>query len=300
MTFSASANPILYEKATPVFIDSDRETWNMCPIALEKALNEYQNQKRLPKAVIVVNLYGQSADYDSILEVCDHYNVPVIEDAAESLGATYKGKQTGNFGVMSILSFNGNKIITTSGGGILLSNNEEYIKRARFLATQARDNALHYEHSELGYNYRMSNILAAIGRGQLLILDDHIKATRKIYKRYCEALAGIDGVAFMPEANYGRPTMWLTTLTIDQDVTGVNRNQIIEALEKENIESRPVWKPVHLQPLYKDSAYYTAIEGVSISDRLFKDGLCLPSGSELTGQDQDRIISIIVDCLKVV
>jgi len=300
LTFAASANPILYEKAKPVFIDSDRETWNMCPIALEKALNEYKKRNQLPKAVIVVNLYGQSADYDRILEVCDHYNVPVIEDAAESLGATYKGKQTGNFGVMSILSFNGNKIITTSGGGMLLSNNEEYIKRARFLATQARDEALHYEHSQLGFNYRMSNVLAAIGRGQLLVLDERVSAKRKVFQRYFDALSDIDGIEFMPEAIFGVSNRWLTVMTVDSEKTGVDRTQIIKILEGHNIESRPVWKPMHLQPLYKDYDYFTAEPGISISDRLFEQGICLPSGSDLTEQEQDRIISIIVDCLKVV
>ena len=300
LTFAASANPILYEKAIPVFIDSDKETWNMCPVALEKALSQAKNHSRLPKAVIVVNLYGQSADYDKILSICDEYNVPVIEDAAESLGATYKSKQTGNFGQLSIFSFNGNKIITTSGGGMLMSNNEEMIDKARFWATQARDKALHYEHSELGYNYRMSNILAAIGRGQLLVLDERVSAKRKVFQRYFDALSDIDGIEFMPEAIFGVSNRWLTVMTVDSEKTGVDRTQIIKILEEHNIESRPVWKPMHLQPLYKDYDYFTAEPGISISDRLFEQGICLPSGSDLTEQEQDRIISIIVDCLKVV
>jgi len=295
LTFSASANPILYEKAVPVFIDSDRETWNMCPIALEKAMEIYRKKNNLPKAVIVVNLYGQSADYDNILAICDAYNIPVIEDAAESLGATYKDKQSGNFGVMSILSFNGNKIITTSGGGMLLSNNEDYIKQARFLATQARDSALHYEHSQLGFNYRMSNVLAAIGRGQLKVLDDRVASKRKVFERYYRAFSGIEGIEFMPEANYGKSNRWLTVITINPAKTGIDRTRLIKILEENNIESRPVWKPMHLQPLYKGFEYFTREEGISISDQLFIQGLCLPSGSNLSENDQDRIITIIND-----
>jgi len=295
LTFAASANPILYEKAIPAFIDSDRETWNMCPIALEKAMEIYRKKNNLPKAVIVVNLYGQSADYDNILAICDAYNIPVIEDAAESLGATYKDKQSGNFGIMSILSFNGNKIITTSGGGMLLSNNEDYIKQARFLATQARDSALHYEHSQLGFNYRMSNVLAAIGRGQLKVLDDRVASKRKVFERYYRAFSGIEGIEFMPEANYGKSNRWLTVITINPAKTGIDRTRLIKILEENNIESRPVWKPMHLQPLYKGFEYFTREEGISISDQLFIQGLCLPSGSNLSENDQDRIITIIND-----
>ena len=295
LTFAASANPILYEKAIPAFIDSDRETWNMCPIALEKAMEIYRKKNNLPKAVIVVNLYGQSADYDNILAICDAYNIPVIEDAAESLGATYKDKQSGNFGIMSILSFNGNKIITTSGGGMLLSNNEDYIKQARFLATQARDSALHYEHSQLGFNYRMSNVLAAIGRGQLKVLDDRVASKRKVFERYYRAFSGIEGIEFMPEANYGKSNRWLTVITINPAKTGIDRTRLIKILEENNIESRPVWKPMHLQPLYKGFEYFTREEGISISDQLFIQGLCLPSGSNLSEKDQDRIITIIND-----
>ena len=295
LTFAASANPILYEKAIPAFIDSDRETWNMCPIALEKAMEIYRKKNNLPKAVIVVNLYGQSADYDNILAICDAYNIPVIEDAAESLGATYKDKQSGNFGIMSILSFNGNKIITTSGGGMLLSNNEDYIKQARFLATQARDSALHYEHSQLGFNYRMSNVLAAIGRGQLKVLDDRVASKRKVFERYYRAFSGIEGIEFMPEANYGKSNRWLTVITINPAKTGIDRTRLIKILEENDIESRPVWKPMHLQPLYKGFEYFTREEGISISDQLFIQGLCLPSGSNLSEKDLDRIITIIND-----
>jgi len=298
LTFAASANPILYEKAVPVFIDSDRETWNMCPVALEKALNEYQKRNQLPRAVIVTDLYGQSADYDRILKICNHYHVPVIEDAAESLGATYKEKQTGNFGAMSILSFNGNKIITTSGGGMLLSNNEDYIHQARFLATQARDDAHHYEHSQLGYNYRMSNVLAAIGRGQLKVLDKRVASKRRVFERYYKALYEIEGIEFMPEAACGKSNRWLTVMTIDPEKTSIDRTQLIKILEEQNIESRPVWKPMHLQPLYRNYDYYTAISGISISDELFMNGLCLPSGSNLKIEDQDRIIKILKTILE--
>jgi len=297
LTFAASANPILYEKAVPVFIDSDRESWNMSPIALEKAFNEYQHRNQLPSAVIVADLYGQSADYDPILVICNQYGVPVISDAAESLGAYYKGRHTGNFGIMSILSFNGNKIITTSGGGMLLSNNEDYIKTARFLATQARDNALHYEHSQLGYNYRMSNVLAAIGRGQLQVLDDRVHSKRKVFQRYFSVLSPVDGIDFMPEAEYGISNRWLTVMTIDPDKTNIDRTQFIKILEEYNIESRPVWKPMHLQPLYYGADYYTAVQGESISDELFSNGICLPSGSNLLPQEQDEIISIILKAL---
>ncbi|NQT27621.1 aminotransferase class I/II-fold pyridoxal phosphate-dependent enzyme [candidate division KSB1 bacterium] len=298
LTFAASASPILYEKAVPVFIDSDRETWNMCPIALERALSEYKKRNHLPKVVIVVNLYGQSADYDRILEICYCYHVPVIEDAAESLGASYKNRKSGNFGVMSVLSFNGNKIITTSGGGMLLSNNEDFIKKARFLATQARDNALHYEHSQLGFNYRLSNVLAAIGRGQLQVLDDRVRAKREVFQRYYDVLSPIEGIEFMPEAAYGISNRWLTVMTIDSEKTSIDRTQLIEILEKYNIESRPVWKPMHLQPLYRNYDYYTATPGISISDELFNNGICLPSGSDLSVTDRDRIISIIKKALK--
>ena len=293
LTFAASANVILYEKAQPIFIDSDPNTWLMDLTACEKAMKKYK-----PKALISVDLYGQSCDYDAIIDLCEKHNVLLIEDAAEALGADYKGKKCGSFGKMGILSFNGNKIITTSGGGMLVSNNEDYVKKARFLATQARESEIHYEHRELGFNYRMSNLLAAVGRGQLQVLDERIAARRKIFQRYFAALSEIDGIEFMREASYGKCTRWLTTLTVNPSITGVNRAQIIEALEKENIESRPVWKPMHLQPLYNECVYITADEE-DISGKLFENGLCLPSGSNLTEPDQTTVVNIIQRLIKM-
>lgn len=298
LTFAASANVIRYEHAIPVFIDSEPESWNMSSAALQRALADAEKQGELPKAVIVVNLYGQSANYPEIRKLCDRYGIPIIEDAAESLGATCQGKQTGSFGALGVFSFNGNKIITTSGGGMLVSNNREYIEKARFLATQAKESALHYEHNELGYNYRMSNVLAGIGRGQLQVLDQRIDARRRIFRRYYKALAGYDGIEFMPEAPYGCSTRWLTTLTIDPEVTGVHRTRIIYALEEENIEARPVWKPMHLQPLYHAFDFYPATENGNVSEMLFKQGVCLPSGSSLTPEEQDRVIAILIDTLE--
>lgn len=298
LTFAASANVIRYERANPVFIDVDPETWNMNPELLALSLRKAAMENQLPKAVIVVNLYGQSADYDPIQRVCHQYRVPIIEDAAESLGATYKGQQTGNFGDLAVFSFNGNKIITTSGGGMLISNTKDYIDDARFLSTQAKDQALHYEHSQLGYNYRMSNVLAGIGRGQLTVLNHHIEARRSIFLRYFDALSRYDGIAFMPEAPYGRSTRWLTTLTVDPEQTGSDRTELIEMLQRRDIEARPVWKPMHLQPLYKDYKFMTFENGESVSGRLFQNGLCLPSGSSLTREDQDRVINTVTECLE--
>ena len=292
LTFSASANVILYENTIPVFLDVDPDTWSLNPETLAIAIEKYH-----PKALIAVDLYGQSSDYDIILEICDNYNVAVIEDAAEALGAEYKGQKCGTFGLMGVLSFNGNKIITTSSGGMLVSNNEEYINKARFLAMQARENEIYYEHKELGYNYRMSNVLAAVGCGQLQVLDERVKAKRGIFQRYFDALAGIDGIGFMSEAPYGKCTRWLTTLTVDSSITGVNRAQIIQALEKENIEARPVWKPMHMQPLYKDYKYILQNDE-DVAGKLFEQGLCLPSGSSLSEQDQDRILDIILSLLE--
>jgi len=291
LTFSASANVILYEKAQPIFIDSDLITWAIDLAACEKAMQKYK-----PKALISVDLYGQSCDYDAITDLCEKYNVLLIEDAAEALGSDYKDKKCGSFGEMGILSFNGNKIITTSGGGMLVSNNEDYVIKARFLATQAREPDLHYEHKELGYNYRMSNLLAAVGRGQLLVLDKRVVARRKIFQRYFDALSQTAGFEFMPEAPYATSNRWLTTLTVDSKITGVNRTQIIDALEKENIEARPVWKPMHLQPLYKDCDYVT-VGSEDVSKRLFENGLCLPSGSNLSLEDQERVIDIVLNCM---
>ena len=296
LTFSASANPIIYEHATPVFIDSDETTWNMSPQALGRALKEANQRNRLPKTVIVVNLYGQSADMESICNLCSEYDIPVIEDAAESLGATYKGKHSGTLGKYGIYSFNGNKIITTSGGGMLVSNDEVAIEKARFWATQARDQARHYQHTEIGYNYRMSNVVAGIGRGQMMVLDDRVKARRKVFEQYKNSFEGLPGVAFMPEENYGKSTRWLTALTIDPDAAGITAIDIMDALAAENIESRPVWKPMHLQPVFSDYEYYPKEENESVSDKLFRNGICLPSGSNLTVEDQERVIQVITRC----
>jgi pyridoxal phosphate-dependent aminotransferase EpsN len=290
LTFIASANPILYQGAEPVFIDSEPDTWNMSPRALERAMEEAKIQRHLPKAVIVVNLYGQSAKMEEILEICNKYCVPVVEDAAESLGSTYKGKKSGTFGKFGIYSFNGNKIITTSGGGMLVSDDEEALQKARFLATQARDLAPHYQHSQVGYNYRMSNILAGIGRGQLEVLDDRVKARREIFNRYVQALGDIDGIHFMPELQGTMSNRWLTALTIDQQKLCITPMDIINALAEENIEARPVWKPLHLQPVFRNVKYYTHEDNRSISDTLFENGLCLPSGSNMTQDQQDRVI----------
>jgi pyridoxal phosphate-dependent aminotransferase EpsN len=291
LTFSASANVILYEKAQPIFVDSDPNTWVMDLAACEKAMQKYK-----PKALIAVDLYGQSCDYDAITDLCEKYNVLLIEDAAEALGADYKGKKCGSFGEMSILSFNGNKIITNSSGGMLVSNNEDYVKKARFLATQAREPELHYEHKELGYNYRMSNLLAAVGRGQLEVIDDRVTTRRSIFNRYEKALSHVDGFTFMQEADFGKSNRWLTTLTVDEKSTGISRTQIIDALEKENIESRPVWKPMHMQPLYKKCEYVRS-DNRDVSAELFENGLCLPSGSSLSEGDQGRIIDIILSLI---
>jgi pyridoxal phosphate-dependent aminotransferase EpsN len=292
LTFVASANVILYENAIPVFVDVDSKYWTIDLISLEDAIKKYK-----PKAFIAVDLYGQSCDYDAISDLCDNYQVALIEDAAEALGSEYKQQKCGSFGKMGVLSFNGNKIITTSSGGMLVSDNEDYINKAQFLSTQARESCIHYEHKELGYNYRMSNLLAAVGRGQLQSLDNYVSKRRDIYKRYYDALSFVTGVEFMQQTPYGKSNRWLTTLTIDNKKTGINRNQIIEALEKENIESRPVWKPMHLQPFYKGYEYVKAGDE-DISAKLFQNGLCLPSGSSLSEGDQDRIIDIILSLLQ--
>lgn len=296
-TFIASANPIIYQGGTPIFIDSEPESWNMSPNALKRAFADAERGGKLPKAVIVVNLYGQSADMDAIVRICKNYGVPVIEDAAESLGASYKGKASGTLGDYGIYSFNGNKIITTSGGGMLVSNDIEGLEKVRLWASQARDQAIHYQHSQIGYNYRLSNILAGIGRGQLKVLEERIKMRRIIFDRYSQALGTIPGVVFMPEASFGIPTHWLTALTIDKQVCGVSTAGIIAALAYEDIEARPVWKPLHLQPLYSKCSYYThSLE--SITDKIFESGICLPSGSNLSESDQDRVVRIILRCLQ--
>ncbi|MGG3907410.1 DegT/DnrJ/EryC1/StrS family aminotransferase [Geobacillus stearothermophilus] len=298
LTFIASANPILYQGAEPVFIDSEPDTWNMSPLALERAMEEAKREGKLPKAVIVVNLYGQSAKMDEILAICNHYQVPVVEDAAESLGSTYKGKKSGTFGKFGIYSFNGNKIITTSGGGMLVSDDVEALQKARFLATQARDPAPHYQHSQIGYNYRMSNIVAGIGRAQLEVLDERVKARRAVFDRYVQALGDIEGIQFMPELEGSMSNRWLTTLTIDRQTLGVTPMDIINALAEENIEARPVWKPLHLQPVFDGVTYYPHQEGWSVSDELFANGICLPSGSSMTVEDQNRVIDVFVKTIR--
>ena len=299
LTFIASANPISYEGAEPVFIDSEPETWNMSPLALEHALADAKREGQLPKAVIVVNLYGQNAKMDEILSVCNEYEVPVIEDAAESLGSTYKGKASGTFGKFGVYSFNGNKIITTSGGGMLVSNDVEALKKARFLATQARDPAPHYQHSQFGYNYRMSNILAGVGRAQLEVLDDRVKSRRLVFERYQHELAHIPGIQFMPELDHTRSNRWLTTLTIDEEIVGTSIASLLQSLAEENIEARPVWKPLHMQPLFKGTAYYSHSDNENVSEQLFKTGICLPSGSNMTEEDQWRVIDCVKNSLKV-
>ncbi|EJR36263.1 MULTISPECIES: aminotransferase class I/II-fold pyridoxal phosphate-dependent enzyme [Bacillus cereus group] len=297
-TFVASANPIVYLGAEPVFIDSEPETWNMSPNALAHALYEANKVGKLPKAIILVHLYGQSAKLDEILSLCNQYNVPIVEDAAESLGSTYKGKASGTFGRFGVYSFNGNKIITTSGGGMLVSNDVEALERARFLATQAKDPAPHYEHSEIGYNYRMSNILAGIGRGQLEVLEDRVRARRFIYKRYYEALSHMPGFYFMPELENTRSNRWLTTLTIDEKESGISIGKLLRTLAEENIEARPMWKPLHMQSLFKEKKYYPHSKNEDVSHSLFQSGICLPSGSNMLAEDQQRVIQSILKAVE--
>jgi dTDP-4-amino-4,6-dideoxygalactose transaminase len=287
LTFSATANPIIYLNARPVFIDSDAETWNMSPEALERAFNKYPDTR----TVIVVHLYGLSADMDRIMEICRRHNATVIEDAAESLGTDYKKSPTGTIGDYGVFSFNGNKIITASGGGMLVSDNEERISKARFWATQARDPARHYQHSELGYNYRMSNIIAGIGRGQLRVLDQRIAQKKYIFDYYRKALGSIEGIRFMPVNHWDEPNYWLTCITVKG---GIRPLDIMEALEKENIESRPLWKPMHLQPFFKGHDFIS--EGVS--EELFMKGLCLPSDTKMRDEDIEKIIDTIKNILK--
>lgn len=289
LTFSASVNPIIYQGARPVFIDSERESWNMDPDLLADFLDRRARQNRLPKAVIVVHLYGQCANLAPIVAACRRYGVPLVEDAAEALGATYQGQSAGTFGAFGFYSFNGNKIITISGGGMLVSANAERLAHARKLSTQAREPAPHYEHSEIGFNYRLSNILAGVGRGQLQVLPDRVAARRRNFAAYHSALSALPGLCFMPEAPWGRHTRWLTTLTIDPAQFGASRETVRLALEAHNIESRPVWKPMHLQPVF--AGYQTV--GGQVAERIFTDGLCLPSGSNLTGSDLARIIAVI-------
>lgn len=288
-TFSASVNPIVYLGGRPAFIDSDIASWNMNAALLHETLQSRAKAGRLPKAVIVVHLYGQTADMSPILEACQHYGVALIEDAAEALGATYKGKSAGTFGKLAVFSFNGNKIITTSGGGMLVSDDAAMIAHARKLATQAREPAPHYEHTEIGYNYRMSNVLAGIGRGQLQVLPDRIAARRRNFSRYVQSLGNLPGIAFMPEPDWSCSNRWLTCITVDPEAFGADREAIRLALERENIESRPLWKPMHLQPIFSQ---YDAIGG-AVSEKLFQCGLCLPSGSNLSDSQFNTITQVI-------
>lgn len=297
LTFVASANPILYQGAEPVFIDSEPDTWNMSPLALKRALETAKNEGTLPKAVIIVNIYGQSAKMDELLFICKFFGVPVIEDAAESLGSTYKGKASGTFGEFGIYSFNGNKIITTSSGGMLISNNLTSIETARFLATQAKDKQDYYEHSVVGFNYRMSNILAGIGRIQLQMLEQRVEMKRYIFRRYFHALADIPGLYFMPELENTRSNRWLTTLTIDENKTGLSAEQLFQTLHSKGIEARRVWKPLHLQPIFKGTRYYPHEESNHIAEKLFDTGICLPSGTNLSLTEQQKVIDTVKDKL---
>jgi dTDP-4-amino-4,6-dideoxygalactose transaminase len=289
LTFVASANTVVYQGARPVFVDSERESWNMDPALLAEALATRCRRGRRPKAVMLVHLLGQSADIAPIKEACDRENVALVEDAAEALGATYHGRAPGTLGQVGAYSFNGNKIITASGGGMLVSEDAQLTARALKWATQARDSAPHYQHSEIGYNYRLSNVLAAIGRGQLLMLEDYVAARRRNFAYYAAALGDLPGIGFMPEANWGRHTRWLTALTIDPDAFGADREVVRQALEAANIEARPVWKPMHLQPVYAGCD----VIGGGVSEELFLRGLSLPSGSNLTRGDLDRVVEIV-------
>ena len=288
LTFSATANPITYVGAIPVFIDSEEETWNMDPKALRKAFEKYPDAK----AVISANLYGTPAKLDELAAICKEYGVPFVEDAAESLGATYHGKMTGSFGEIGIFSYNGNKIITTSGGGMMMSDNEAYTKKAVFLSTQAREPAKHYEHKEIGYNYRMSNIVAGIGRGQMKHLDEHVALKRAIYKQYQEAFADISEITMNPYLPDSEPNFWLSCMTIDQK-SKVTPAMIGEALDQKNIESRPIWKPMHLQPVFSENDFIQVKEGISVGEDIFNRGICLPSDIKNTSEDMNQIIAII-------
>ena len=295
-TFAASANPIRYQGAKPVFIDSEPETWNMDPELLRTAIEDRIAKGKKPKAIILVHLYGMPCKIDEIMGIAEEFGIPVLEDAAEALGSSYKGQSLGTFGKMGTLSFNGNKIITTSGGGALISDDEELIETARFLSTQARDNASHYQHSKIGYNYRMSNVVAGIGRGQMHVLPRRVAQRRDNYTFYKSRLADIEGISFHEEPGEEmHSNRWLTTITVNPDETnGVSREDLRLALQEENIESRPLWKPMHQQPVFRSFPYY----GIGISDELFKNGLCLPSGSNLTDTDRERVVEAMVSVFK--
>lgn len=291
LTFSATCNPITYEKAIPVFVDSEKDTWNMDPVALRKAFEKYPQAK----AVVCVYLYGTPGKIDELMEICAEHQVPFIEDAAESLGATYKGKHTGTFGKFGIISFNGNKIITTSGGGMLLSEDEAAIQKARFLSTQARDPARHYQHSQIGYNYRMSNVVAGIGRGQLLHLEEHKALKKSIYEQYKEAFSDIKEITMNPLNPDGEANYWLSCMTIDPGCS-VKPNDIMDALEAANIECRPIWKPMHLQPVFAENDFIQVQDGISVGEEIFNEGLCLPSDIKNTPEDMAKIIGIVRKC----
>ncbi len=290
MTFSASANPIAYQQATPIFVDSEEETWNIDPNLLEDAIKDRIAKGKKPKAIIPVHLYGMPAKMNDIIAVAEKYEIPILEDAAEALGSHINGKMCGTFGTMATLSFNGNKIITTSGGGALVCENENDAAQARFLATQARDNAPHYQHSHIGYNYRLSNILAGVGRGQMLVLQDRINARRNIFEQYKNLFSDIEGCTLPDEPKGYFSNRWLTTILVNpQKTNGITREDLRLALLAENIESRPLWKPMHQQPVFQDAPYY----GNSVSEKLFENGLCLPSGSNLTNEELERVFNSI-------
>lgn len=289
LTFVASANAPAYLGARPVFLDSDRASWNLDPEIVREALRDRAKSGKLPRALIVVHLFGQSADLDPILAACKEYGVPVLEDAAESMGTLYKGKHTGTFSEISAFSFNGNKIITTSGGGMLMSPNTEWVQKARFWSQQARDPGIAYHHTEMGYNYRMSNVLAGIGRGQLRVLDDRVRQRRAIAARYWEAFSDLAGLTPMPQAPWGLHTNWLSCFLVDESAFGAGRDDIIAALAREDIESRPIWKPMHLQPLYADAPKY----GGAVAEDIFHRGICLPSSSSMTVEEQERVIQTV-------
>jgi len=289
LTFSASANPVVYLGGRPVFVDSETDSWNIDPSLVCEAILNKARKGKLPKAVVVVDLYGQPANIEPILNICSQYEISLIEDAAEALGATYKGRSVGTLGLFGIFSFNGNKIITTSGGGMLVSERKDLIDHARKLSTQARDPAPHYEHSEIGYNYRMSNILAAIGRGQLKVLKERVGKRRYIFEKYKELLSDVPGISFQPEAPWGRSNRWLTCILINKKEFGATREDIRLALEAENIESRPIWKPMHMQPVFKRCEFI----GDKVAENIFRDGLCLPSGSAMNDNDIERVVHVI-------
>ena len=311
LTFIGGVTPILFQDATPVFIDSDKTSWNMDPEILAEELESYKKRGKLPKAVVPTDLYGSCADLDRIMEICAPYDIPVVTDSAEALGATYKDRHAGAGAKAAVFSFNGNKIMTTSGGGMLVSDDEDLIDQARFLSQQARDPAPHYEHSTFGYNYRMSNIVAAIGRGQLRVLDDRVEAKRRIFAYYQEKLGSIPGIEFMPEAPYGRSNRWLTVILITPKEFGADRETVRIALESKNIEARPLWKPMHMQAVFdcgsgfrvqgleagqNKKRYKARIVGGKLAEDLFNRGLCLPSGTAMKEKDLDRVISVILSC----